>query len=458
MADIQTAVVRYTLPQVTGNFTVSIPSATWTPKAVIAFVSQTGGNIATTSVGMSDGTNQRALHVMAADAQTTTNTSRMASTTNFIKFYNSTGVLLLQVDAVGTGLGPGSGQWVFNVPAESTVFDREAVFIFFGGNDLQAAVESFKPNVTQNATATETVGFDPDLVFFATVGYGAEITPFEEDSRHAVLSLGAVHNNGGTPVQAMATYSNVDNVNPSVVTSSIFNNRAIGQVFNDAINWTGEITSFPANGFTMTTRDGATADDWVYYLALNVGGGDVSVNTWTWPDSTEDSVDYSITGVGFTPDLAVLITPLLSESSFSFNTAYGKGSVINVSAFDADARAGAVGMASNDNVSPTEESSFESDKPVYTVRANGTSIVTVNSFTFNSDGVTFPAADLTSTSSSGTYAWGFFVGDGVLATVRPFLIKPISRNSRVFMPTIAGDTFVSVSEPGPIQYKITMII
>lgn len=43
-------------------------------------------------------------------------------------------------------------------------------------------------------------------------------------------------------------------------------------------------------------------------------------------------------------------------------------------------------------------------------------------------------------------------------TVRPFLTKPISRNSRIFMPTIAGDTFVPVSEPSPIQYKITMII
>lgn len=45
-------------------------------------------------------------------------------------------------------------------------------------------------------------------------------------------------------------------------------------------------------------------------------------------------------------------------------------------------------------------------------------------------------------------------------TVRPFLTKPISRNSRIFMPTIAGDTFVPVSEsePPPIPYKITMII
>lgn len=412
MADIQTAVVRYTLPQVTGNFTVSIPSATWTPKAVMAFVSQTGGNIATTSVGMCDGTNQRALHVMAHDAQTTTNTSRTASVTDFIKFYNATDTMLLQVDAVGTGLGPGSGQWVFNVPAEATSFDREAVFVFFGGNDLQAAVESFEPNATQNGTATETVGFDPDLVFFATVGFGGEITASEAASPNNIFSLGAVYNNGGTPVQAMATYSNSNNLTTgSRITQSIFNNRAIGQVFEDAITWTGEITSFPANGFTMTTRDGGSGADWVYYLALNVGGGDVSVNTWTWPDSTEDSVDYSITGVGFEPNLAVLITPLLAES-FSFNTAYGKGSVINVSAFDADARAGTVGMASNDNVSPTEESSFESDKPVYTVRADGTAIVTADSFTFNSDGVTFPAADLTSTSGSGTYAWGFFVGDG----------------------------------------------
>ena len=413
MADIQTAVVRYTLPQVTGNFTVSIPSATWTPKAVMAFVSQASGSISTIAIGLCDGTNQRSVQILSEDAQTTSDTARVSSITDFLKTYSAAGTLLLQIDAVGTGLGPGSGQWVFDVSAENTTSDREAVFVFFGGNDLQAAVESFQPNSSVSGSATETVGFDPDLLVFATPAFAAETTTSESFVNGAFFSVGAAYNNGGTPVQTAITYVNRHSFNPCLVTSAIFNNRVVGQTNNGNIEWTAEITSFPANGFTMTTRDGGTGGDWVYYLALNVGGGDVSVNTWTWPDSTEDSVDYSITGVGFTPDLAVLFTPFIPET-LSFNTAYARDSTINVSAFDSDGRAGAVGMSSDNNASPTDENSFESDKPVYTVRQDNTSVVTADSFTFNSDGVTFPAAGLTSTGGSGTYAWGFFVGDGAI--------------------------------------------
>lgn len=454
MADIKTAVVRYTLPQVTGNFTVSIPGATWTPKALLVFAGGWAGltDESYFTVGMCDGTNQRSLHCTSSDNLTTTQTRRAASKTDVLKIYSPNDYaadLLIQIDAVGTGLGPGSGQWVFNVAAENTAVERDVIFVFFGGNDLQAAVESFEPNATQNGTATETVGFDPDLVFFATAGYGGEITPSEDKADNSVMSLGAVHNNGGTPVQSMMTYGNADAVGTSVVTSSIFNNRAIGQTFNDVLNWTGEITSFPTNGFTMTTRDGASGADWVYYLALNVGDGDVSVNTWTWPDSTEDSVDYSITGVGFTPDVAVTITPLVSDIS-SFNTAYGSDATISVSAFDTDGRAGTVGLASDDGVGTSDEKTFESDKPIYTVRGDGTAVVTADSFTFNSDGVTFPAADLTSTGANGTYAWGFFVGDGVSVSSPGDTVIPqkTSTNLRfkpdrpIIIPDVPADTIL----------------
>lgn len=405
MADIKTAVVRYTLPQVTGNFTVSIPSATWTPKAVMAFVSDNTGTQAQMAVGFCDGTNQRAMSVAAQDNRGTMQANRISVNNLFLN------ISALDVDAVGTGLGPGGGQWVFNVPDEGTTFNREAIFVFFGGSDLQANVGTFTPNSSQNGAATQTVGFDPSLVVFSSVGLSSSGSL---NSTHALLTLGAVYNNSGTPSQAMAAYSNRDGVAISQTSSAIYNNRVAGQVFSDSLSWSGEITSFPFNGFTMTTRDGGTGNDAVYYLALDVGGGDAGVKTWTWPDSTEVSVDFSITGVGFEPSVGVLVTPLVYDTS-SFNTVIADDATLSVSAFDADGRSATVAMSSEDAVTTSNENSLESTKPVYTVSGTNSALVTADSFSFNTDGVTFPASGLASNSSTGTYAWGFFVGDGSAA-------------------------------------------
>lgn len=42
-------------------------------------------------------------------------------------------------------------------------------------------------------------------------------------------------------------------------------------------------------------------------------------------------------------------------------------------------------------------------------------------------------------------------------TIR-FIVTPISRNSRIFLPVIAGNSQPPTSEPPVIAYKITMII
>ena len=79
MADVKTAVVRQALPSSTGNFTVSIPGATWTPKAVLVFVSNADSGDrahAVLSIGMCDGSNERAVHVDSRDNLSTSDTAR----------------------------------------------------------------------------------------------------------------------------------------------------------------------------------------------------------------------------------------------------------------------------------------------------------------------------------------------------------------------------------------------
>jgi len=71
-----------------------------------------------------------------------------------------------------------------------------------------------------------------------------------------------------------------------------------GQMYNDALTWTGEVTAFAADGFTVTTRDGSSGADYIYWLALNLGGGAAWLDTLTTPTSTGDE---SHTGPGFTP-------------------------------------------------------------------------------------------------------------------------------------------------------------
>ena len=145
-------------------------------------------------------------------------------------------------------------------------------------------------------------------------------------------------------------------------------------------------------------------------------GGDAAVKTWTWPDSTEDNVDYSISGTGFEPSLGVTVTPLVSDTN-SFNTLLGSNSAMSVSAFDADGGSNSVGISS-DLVSTTKEKSFESSKPLYTVTSGNSAAGTADAVTFDADGVTFPASGLNSTATNGTYAWGFFIG-GDAANLAP---------------------------------------
>lgn len=65
--------------------------------------------------------------------------------------------------------------------------------------------------------------------------------------------------------------------------------RCVGQIFNNATSWTGEVTSWTSDGFVMTTRDGASGGDVCFALAL--GGADLSFDagTLTTPTSTGNS-------------------------------------------------------------------------------------------------------------------------------------------------------------------------
>ena len=244
MADVKTAVVRQALPSSTGNFTVSIPGATWTPKAVLVYVSNADSGDrahAVLSIGMCDGSNERAVHVDSRDNLSTSDTARSIHE-DLLVYIRIGNTIHLEVTAVGTGLGPGSGQWVFNASTASTSISRIATFIFFGGDDLQAKVSSVLGAELEDDSVTETVGFDPDLVFFlnakrASAGY----------STTATISLGAACNNSGTITQACAVYYNRNSSSGSRPITGIFNNRVICSkiLFNLSPDHTTEVTAFP---------------------------------------------------------------------------------------------------------------------------------------------------------------------------------------------------------------------
>ena len=78
--------------------------------------------------------------------------------------------------------------------------------------------------------------------------------------------------------------------------------ECVGQIFNNAINWTGEVTVLDDTNIQCKSIDGGSGSDLVYYLALDLAGTGTDLRTLTTPTSTGDD---TINDAGFTPGLLI---------------------------------------------------------------------------------------------------------------------------------------------------------
>lgn len=292
------AVVRGTL-SATGGTTDLTSAGLGTVDAAIIFCSNanTTNNPqahASMSVGFWDGTNQRTIGAFSLDGSGTSDEGRVSGDDRALKFTttNTAAANLNEYTASAITDGVRLTQTVDNTNVE-----RYVTAVLLSGVD--AAAGTFTPNSTQDAAQeSASLGFSPESLFFLCIGND---TVDQDQVAHSIFSFGAA-----TPTaHRMTAIGHEDAVGTTDCTLLYSETRCVGQVFDGALSWAGEVTTFGADSFTMTTRDGGSGGDLCFYLAL---GGDFSgeLGTLTTPAST--GTDAVSTGVSPDAVLSLMST------------------------------------------------------------------------------------------------------------------------------------------------------
>lgn len=317
------AIVRNTLPVVSGGTADFTSTGFGTAAAAIIIV----GNSNTTnnpqpssclSIGFWDGTNQRSVAVQDISGLTTTDVRRRASTSHGAIGNLAAGGASFSnwsVSAITDGIR-------LTMDSDNTGVQRYCTVLLLKG--ISAKVHSIVPNATQNSTqASASLGFAPKLVFFATIGHVTESVGDD----NAILTFGFAEI-GGT--HRMIGFSHVDAVTTTRETIQYSETRCIGQAFDGTLNWSAEVTTWGADTYTLTTRDGGSGSDYVFALAL--GGADLSFDCGTLTTPAGTGNDAIATDV----DADALLLMLSTASSTTIKT-------------DSEAEGICIGMADGTN-------------------------------------------------------------------------------------------------------------
>lgn len=335
-----------------------------------------------------DGTNLRSSSIYSQSAVGTSASAKaMSASTIDCKFSTTAYFAQYTVSAISNGIR-------ITMSYDNTGAERLATVILFGGT-VVANVGTVTPHGTQNSTASVTgLAYRPDVVLFAGCGAASGA-----NNAAGMLSFGVVVDDGSLTQRAQLIGS-VDSVGTSVTNRRIETNSVGGQLYNDALTWTGEITAINADGFTVTTRDGASGGDDLFYMALNLDGDDAFLATLTTPTSTGND---AITGVGWTPELA-----LLSGIGVAADIdAVGANSQMMVGASDG-ATSRVIVARDEDNQDTTDASSLSADTLLTALSSSDGSVTVVGDFvSFDADGRTY---NYTTVLGVAIYGWELLFG------------------------------------------------
>jgi len=294
MADVWAKLHHFDSPTSTGTQYVTV-SGMGTPKAAIffhgwgtAFNSSLDNN--QLGFGATDGSGNIAVHAIEADNYGTTDTARS---------YNRSYSILRD----------GSWNPYFAAAATSFITDgvrldwdyvydsaRKILVLFLGGADLSADIIDFQPSGIGNTSHTG-MDFAPDVL--VTFGTGLPTAAHEDDN--AILALGCATRETTTQ-NYCAFMSSVNGEAATKLSSLLESDRCTGQMHNEALSWSGAITAWAADGFTMTTYGSSTGSDRVGILALKIDGGEFHLGDY---DTATSTGTQAYTSPGFEP-LALL--------------------------------------------------------------------------------------------------------------------------------------------------------
>lgn len=274
------AVVRNVLTATLSGTTDFTSSGFGTPDAAILITcnGNSSANPATTgtlSIGFWDGTNQCCVAVLCIDAVVTTGTTRASN--------DSYGAIINPQSGANSGYTVSSitDGIRLTMSTDNTSLQRFCTVLLIKG--VSAKVTNLQTSGSVNGTIeSASLGFAPSLVFVSSIFLTAVDNTASSD---AMLSFGFAKSDGTHRCLAFSSDSAVADETANILYSET---RCVTKAFQDSAGWTGEITTFGADTFTITTRD-STGGDYIFALAL--GGADLSFDcgTLTTPTSTGNS-------------------------------------------------------------------------------------------------------------------------------------------------------------------------
>ena len=150
-------------------------------------------------------------------------------------------------------------------------------YLMVGGSGMSSKCGTFQLH-SSGTTVVTGVGFQPDCVL---VLYVAHFTAFANNNASHVLGIGAA-SDPSEQASAATWFTYLVGGNP--VRKYLDSNAFISSITNTGIQWTGTLTSFDSDGFTLTNTGGT--NQLVVYLALKDTNGTFKVGTETMKTST----------------------------------------------------------------------------------------------------------------------------------------------------------------------------
>ena len=397
---ITVAVTRVACDTGGGNQTITAADlGGLTPKAALFMVTScvtdgTAADHAIIGIGAATGTGNRWTFTSVQEHnQGTTDVSRRGTTDECIQIVDNNGAIDGEADFVSFNANNVIINWG-DAPSAAYLM----TVVLFAGTDLSAHADTATLGNQDVESDVTDPGFEPDVVLMGTPGYTLD------DAEHTGgwMSFGVAVNKTGVPQYCTAWWS--ENAVAAASTRGIISDDyGIGQISNsDTWTWSGEVSGFDTNGFSITPRGGNSGDD-VGYLALRFNNAvDFKAGILTTPTGAGSE---SVTDPSFCPQfLALGLTQLTSVDSVD---ATGNGSSIGFSFVDEDDQY-CTSVQSEDAADPTNTQSLSDNQIVNLPNDDGTTAHTATLTSLDTNGWTW---NFTNTEGTAVYYWYLAIGD-----------------------------------------------
>jgi hypothetical protein len=309
---------------------------------------------------------------------------------------------------------------------------------WFLAGDITIDVGSLLMHATIGQTASVSSLSGTPHIVFGMCAVNIVDTGADDNGGHWRSSWGVAVNDGSETQRGIGA-QNRNGVALSDNRSSLNTNYMIRAVANTGSSWEYgmELTSFDANGFTMTTRDGSRADTEMLYLAITLDGvRQFSLETFATKSGTTG--EKASTNPGFEPE-SLLIGMTMAESVDTIDVTDTIGGTFGLAMAD-DATLISAAWQGDSGIIPSNEATIV-DSKINLPNEDGTTGITAtipSGGIFQSTGFNL---DFTAVETNAKQWWVLAIEVGGEDTTDNLTANSITVNSVVETPTI-GQTHV----------------